>query len=41
MKEVADKILETWARRSLDKLFTYVYNLEEVKEAWPGKPLLQ
>ena len=41
VKETADQILETWARRSLDELLTYVYNLEEVKEAWPGKPLLR
>ena len=41
VKETADKILETWARRSFDDLLTYVYNLEEVKEAWPGKPLLR
>jgi len=41
VKEAADKILETWARQSLDELLTYVYNLEEVKEAWPGKPLLR
>ena len=40
-KEAADKILETWARQSLDELLTYVYNLVEVKEAWPGKPLLR
>jgi uncharacterized protein YwgA len=41
VKEAADQILETWARRSLDDLLIYVYNLEEVKEAWPGKPLLR
>jgi uncharacterized protein YwgA len=41
VKEVADQILETWAHKSLDDLLTYVYNLEEVKEAWPGKPLLR
>ena len=41
VKETADKILETWARRSFDELLTYVYNMEEVKEAWPGKPLLR
>jgi len=41
VKETADKILETWARRSFDELLTYVYNLEEVKETWPGKPLLR
>jgi len=41
VKEVADQILVAWARRSLDELLTYVYNLEEVKEAWPGKPLLR
>ena len=41
VKETADQILETWARRSFDELLTYVYNLEEVKEAWPGKPLLR
>jgi len=41
VKEAADQILETWARQSLDDLLTYVYNLEEVKEAWPGKPLLR
>ena len=41
MKEAVDQILETWARRSLDELLTYVYNLEEVKKAWPGKPLLR
>ena len=41
VKEAADKILETWARRSLDELLTYVYNLEDVKETWPGKPLLR
>ena len=41
VREVADQILEAWARRSLDELLTYVYNLEEVKEAWPGKPLLR
>jgi hypothetical protein len=40
VKEVADQILETWAHKSLDDLLTYVYNLEEVKKAWPGKPLL-
>jgi hypothetical protein len=40
-QEVADQILEAWARRSLDEPLTYVYNLEEVKEAWPGKPLLR
>jgi uncharacterized protein YwgA len=41
VKEAADQILETWAHKSLDDLLTYVYNLEEVKEAWPGKPLLR
>jgi uncharacterized protein YwgA len=41
VKEVADQILETWAHKRLDNLLTYVYNLEEVKKAWPGKPLLQ
>jgi uncharacterized protein YwgA len=41
VKEAADQILVAWARRSLDELLTYVYNLEEVKEAWPGKPLLR
>ncbi|NAZ32769.1 MAG: DUF4065 domain-containing protein [Pyrobaculum sp.] len=41
VKEAADQILETWARRSLDELLTYLYNLEEVKEAWLGKPLLR
>ena len=41
VKEAADKILETWARRSLDELLTYVYNLDDVKETWPGKPLLR
>jgi uncharacterized protein YwgA len=41
VKEVADQILETWAHESLDDLLTYVYNLEEVKKAWPGKPLLR
>ena len=40
VKKVADHTLETWTRRSLDDLLTYVYNLEEVKEAWLGKPLL-
>jgi len=40
-KEVADRILAVWAHKSLDDLLTYVYNLEEVKEAWPGKPLLR
>ncbi len=41
VREVADQILAVWARRSLDELLTYVYDLEEVKEAWPGKPLLR
>jgi len=41
VREVADQILETWAYKSLDYLLTYVYNLEEVKKTWPGKPLLQ
>ncbi|NAZ33904.1 MAG: DUF4065 domain-containing protein [Pyrobaculum sp.] len=41
VKEAADQVLETWAHRSLDELLTYVYSLEEVKEAWPGKPLLR
>jgi len=41
VKKVADQILETWAYKSLDDLLTYVYNLEEVKKAWPGKPLLR
>jgi len=41
VKEAADKILETWAHKSLDDLLKYVYNLEEVKETWPGKPLLR
>jgi hypothetical protein len=41
VKEVADQVLETWAHRSLDDLLSYVYSLEEVKEAWPGKPLLR
>jgi len=41
VKEMADQILEAWAHRSLDDLLTYVYNLEEVKKAWPGKPLLR
>jgi len=41
VKETADQILETWARRSLDELLTYVYNLDDVKETWPGKPLLR
>ena len=41
VKETADKILETWAHKSLDDLLTYVYNLEEVKKTWPGKPLLR
>jgi hypothetical protein len=41
VKEVADQILETWAHKSLDDLLKYVYNLEEVKETWPGKPLLR
>jgi hypothetical protein len=41
VKKVADQTLETWTRRSLDDLLTYVYNLEEVKKAWPGKPLLR
>jgi len=41
VKEVADQIIAVWARRSLDDLLTYVYNLEEVKKAWPGKPLLR
>ncbi len=41
VKEVADQILAVWTRRSLDDLLTYVHNLEEVKEAWPGKPLLR
>jgi len=40
VKKVADQTLETWTRRSLDDLLTYVDNLEEVKEAWLGKPLL-
>ena len=41
VKEAADQVLETWAHRSLDDLLSYVYSLEEVKEAWPGKPLLR
>jgi uncharacterized protein YwgA len=41
VKETADKILETWAHKSLDELLTYVYNLDDVKETWPGKPLLR
>ncbi len=41
MKEAADQILDAWARRSIDELLTYVYDLEEVKEAWPGKQLLR
>jgi len=41
VKEVADKILETWAYKSLDYLLTYVYNLEEVKKTWLEKPLLR
>jgi hypothetical protein len=41
VKKVADQVLETWAGRGLDELLTYVYSLEEVKEAWPGKPLLR
>ncbi|AKT34640.1 Protein of unknown function (DUF4065) [Pyrobaculum sp. WP30] len=41
VKKAADQILETWARRSLDELLTYVYNLDDAKEAWPGKPLLR
>jgi len=41
VKEAADQVLETWAGRGLDELLTYVYSLEEVKEAWPGKPLLR
>jgi hypothetical protein len=41
VKEVADKILAVWVHKSLDDILTYVYNLEEVKKAWPGKPLLQ
>ena len=41
VKETADKILKTRARRSFEELLTYVYNLEEVKETWPGKPLLR
>jgi hypothetical protein len=41
VRVVADQILETWAHKSLDDLLTYVYNLEEVKKAWPGKPLLR
>jgi len=41
VKEAADQVLEAWAHRSLDELLTYVYSLEEVKEAWPGKPLLR
>ncbi|MFZ8807383.1 MAG: hypothetical protein ACO2PN_04675 [Pyrobaculum sp.] len=40
VKKVADQALETWTRRSLDDLLTHVYNLEEVNEAWLGKPLL-
>ncbi|MFZ8810622.1 MAG: Panacea domain-containing protein [Pyrobaculum sp.] len=41
VREVADQILAVWAHKSLDDLLTYVYNLEEVKKAWPGKPLLR
>ncbi len=41
VKEAADQILKTWAHRSFDDLLMYVYNLEEVKETWPGKPLLR
>jgi hypothetical protein len=40
VKEVADQVLETWTRRSFDDLIAYVYSLEEVKTAWPGKRLL-
>jgi len=41
VKEVADQILEMWAHKSLDDLLKYVYNLDDVKETWPGKPLLR
>jgi hypothetical protein len=41
VKEAADRVLDTWASRSLDELAEYVNNLEEVRDAWPGKPLLQ
>jgi hypothetical protein len=41
VKEVADKILAVWAHKSLDDILTYVYNLEEVKKAWPGNPPLR
>jgi len=40
-REVADRVLDTWADRELEELIKYVYGLEEVREAWPGKPLLR
>jgi uncharacterized protein YwgA len=40
VKEVADKVLETWAHRSLDDLTEYINELEEVKKTSPGRRLL-
>jgi hypothetical protein len=40
VKEVADQVLETWARRSLDSIVEYINSLEEVKGTQPGKRLL-
>jgi len=41
VKKVADKVLDTWADRELEELAEYVNSLPEVRDAWPGKPLLQ
>jgi hypothetical protein len=40
VRKAADKVLETWARRSFEELAEYVNSLEEVRGAWPGKRLL-
>jgi len=37
VKEVADKILDVWTRRSLDDLLTYVHSLEEAKKRQPDE----
>jgi hypothetical protein len=41
VREAADRVLGEWAGRSADELIDYLYSLEEVREAWPGRPLLQ
>jgi len=33
---IVDEVVSKWRNKPLDELLSYIYNLEEVKDKWPG-----